>query len=55
MDQGVTQVSKIKKNFSQNLFSKDSYKVILCEKSIERIPEPWKRFLDPDSGKESVF
>ena len=19
------------------------------------IPEPWKRFLDPDSGKESVY
>ena len=24
--------------------------VILCEKSIPRIPEAWKRFLDPDSG-----
>jgi len=26
-----------------------------CEKSIARIPEAWKRFLDPDSGKESVY
>ena len=25
--------------------------VILCEKSIPRIPEAWKRFFDPDSGK----
>ena len=25
--------------------------LILCEKSIARIPEPWKRFPDPDSGK----
>jgi len=25
--------------------------VILCEKSIARIPEAWKCFLDPDSGK----
>ena len=24
--------------------------VILCEKSIPRIPESWKCFLDPDSG-----
>ena len=29
--------------------------VILCEKSIARIPESWKRFLDPNSGKESVY
>ena len=29
--------------------------VILCEESIARIPESWKRFLDPDSGKESVY
>ena len=26
-----------------------------CETSIARIPEAWKRFLDPDSGKESVY
>ena len=26
--------------------------IILCEKSIPRIPEAWKRFLDPDSGNE---
>ena len=25
--------------------------LILCEESIARIPEPWKRFPDPDSGK----
>ena len=25
--------------------------LILCKESIARIPEPWKRFLDPDSGK----
>ena len=29
--------------------------VILCEESIARIPESWKRFLNPDSGKESVY
>ena len=29
--------------------------VILYEKSIARIPEPWKRFLDPDSGKKSMY
>ena len=29
--------------------------VISCEESIARIPEAWKRFLDPDSGKESVY
>ena len=25
--------------------------LILCEESIARIPEPWKRFPDPDSGR----
>ena len=29
--------------------------IILCEKSTPHIPEAWKRFLDPDSGKESVY
>ena len=33
----------------------DPLGVILCGESIARIPEPWKRFLDPDSGKESVY
>ena len=28
--------------------------VILCGESIARIPEPWKCFLDLDSGKESA-
>jgi hypothetical protein len=28
------------------------YSIFLCEKSIARIPEAWKRFLDPDSGNE---
>ena len=28
--------------------------VILCGESIARTPEAWKRFLDPDSGEESV-
>jgi hypothetical protein len=25
--------------------------LILCEKSIARIPEAWKRFLDPENFK----
>jgi hypothetical protein len=29
--------------------------VFLEGESIARIPEPWKRFLDPDSGKELVY
>ena len=29
--------------------------VISCGESIARIPEPLKRFFDPDSGKESVY
>ena len=39
------------KIFVKNMF----LGVILCEKSIARIPEAWKRFLDPDSGKELAF
>ena len=35
--------------FFENL-KKNFLGVILCEKSIPRIPEAWKRFLDPDSG-----
>ena len=32
-------------------FCKVTYlEAILCKKSIPRIPEAWKRFLDPDSG-----
>ena len=29
--------------------------VFLCEESIAHIPEAWKRFLDPDSGKRFVY
>ena len=36
----------------RNFFSKsDLLGIILCKKSIVRIPKPWKCFLDPDSGK----
>ena len=41
---------------SKIFFAKTAYiGVKSCEKSIARIPEAWKRFLDPDSGKESVY
>ena len=40
------------KKFFLKIFVKNMFiGVILCEKSIARIPEAWKRFLDPDSGK----
>ena len=38
------------KNFSLIFLTSDPLGVILCEESVARIPEPWKRFLDPDSG-----
>ena len=43
-----------KKKFFSNFFKNDPFRVILCEKSIARIPEAWKCFLDPDSGKWDV-
>ncbi len=42
------------KNFFQIFLTSNPLGVILCGESIARIPEPWKCFLDPDSGKESV-
>ena len=46
----------MKKNFFFWIFlTSDPLGVILCKKSIARIPEPWKRFLDPDLEKESVY
>ena len=44
-------------NFSENFFRKIFFAKTAyiglksCEKSIARIPEAWKCFLDPDSGK----
>ena len=38
----------IKKNFFLKM---TLLPLILCEESIARIPEPWKRFPDPDSRK----
>ena len=47
--------SVIRKNFLK-IFVKNTFLgVILCEKSIPRIPEAWKRFLDPDSGNGWVY
>ena len=43
-----------KKKFFLIFLTSDPLGVILCGESIARIPEPWKRFLDPDSGMESV-
>ena len=42
------------KKFFSNFLTSNPLGVILCGESIARIPEPWKCFLDPDSGKESV-
>ena len=40
----------------ENFFLKWSFLgVILCGESIVRNPKLWKRFLDSDSGKESVY
>ena len=44
-----------KKKFFLIFLTSDPLGVILCGESIAHIPEPWKRFLDPDSGKESVY
>jgi hypothetical protein len=39
-------------SLKKNFFAKTAYiGVKSCEKSIARIPEAWKCFLDPDSGK----
>ena len=39
---------------SKIFLTNDPLGVILCGESIAHTPEPWKRFLEPDSGKKSV-
>ena len=53
--EGVVRGPISKKIFFQIFLTSNPLGVILCGESIARIPEPWKCFLDPDSGKESVY
>ena len=48
-------VLKRKSNIFEFLWENRWFLGFLGGESIARIPEPWKRFLDPDSGKESVY